>query len=163
MFVFPARRPRGWGHPGRVTLLSLRGGLLNPQLVYGDNINLIGLQATPFKGGWVSVDRLEQGTAGEWSAGLLLDYQNMPLTLRRHSDGAVLREAVNGQFIGHWMASVSLASWMEMGIVLPTVFYQGGAGIAPDESVGVGGLGDPKLHTRWMLICLLYTSDAADE
>ena len=82
-------------------------------------------------------------TLGQWNwdVGVMFDYQNSPLVLRYDDD--IVKRIVEHQFTAHVFGAVGFTNWLDLGIVLPVILYQGGEdapGMAAPGAVGVGDL-----------------------
>ena len=133
------------GAIGLVLILGL------PVPSQAQEVNVQALEVSPFRQDLVTVGKGLARPQWEWNVGLLLDYQNDPLVLRSTLGGVQMRRVVSDQLSGHVLGSVALLDFLDVGLVLPVVAWQRGAGLPGEPSPKSFGVGDLRLHLRFMM------------
>jgi len=133
---------------GALTLVLVAG---LPMTSRAQEVNVQALEVSPFRQDLVTVQKGLARPQWSWNVGLLLDYQNDPLVLRSTFANAQLRRVVSDQLSGHVLGSVALLDFLDIGLVLPVVAWQRGAGLPGEASPRSFGVGDLRLHLRFMM------------
>ena len=133
-----ARRRSGRG----IAIMALLTVVLAPAIVSAqDAIPVQTFEPSPFKQDLFTAGKGYTLGQWNWDVGVMFDYQNDPLVLRNND--VVLKHIVEHQFTAHVFGAVGFTNWLDLGLVLPVILYQGGEGsgdmVAP-STVGVGDL-----------------------
>jgi outer membrane protein OmpA-like peptidoglycan-associated protein len=93
-----------------------------------------------------------------FDTGLFLSYAKNPLTLYRLSDGKRVGSLVQDRFGGSLFGTLGLFDWVEVGIEVPLILYQGRPANQPSvsettlPSLSVVGFGDLRLQPKVRLL-----------
>ncbi len=87
-------------------------------------------------------------TLGQWNwdVGVMFDYQNSPLVLRYDDD--VVKRIVEHQATAHVFGAIGFTNWLDLGVVLPVIMYQGGTAAPGMAAPGIAGVGDLRIVPR---------------
>ncbi len=92
-----------------------------------------------------------EGICKPWNIGMMLNYQNDPLVLHK-PNGDVARKIVEHEVTANLLAAYRFVDWFALGLDVPVILFQDGAGLAGMPDPGVAGIGDIRLVPRFRLL-----------
>ena len=122
------------------------GGSTNTE----NNLNISHYRPPASPDGYLTVPRSRGQTWREWSVGLHLNYARNPLVL--FQDRLQVAEVVAHRIDADLVASVGLLNWLDVYLMLPLTFYQGGDEGGPTGTLATIGLRDLRLGVRFTLL-----------
>jgi uncharacterized repeat protein (TIGR01451 family) len=141
-------RPRA-GVTAAILVATVAGAF--PGAARAQEINVQSFEISPFRQDLITVGKGFARDQWEWNVGVMLEYQNDPLVLRSLKTGDVFRNVVQDQLSAHVFGAVALLPFLDVGLVLPVIAWQRGDGLPGQSSPKSAGVGDLRLHLRFMM------------
>jgi outer membrane protein OmpA-like peptidoglycan-associated protein len=129
-------------------LLALASGTAHAQKLQGDNVQLF----VPTTGGYGFFTReyAEVGESFEPYVGLWVDYARAPLV--RYVNGKLANEVISHQLTVDLVGSISLFHYVELGLGVPFVPFQSGAGLPATTTEAARNLAAGAFGDIWVTV-----------
>ncbi len=107
-------------------------------------------KTSPFSNDYLTVYSGSGLDSANWGLGFFFNYQPDPISLF-DSEGNKAKTVIGDQFTVDISGFYSPLKWLDIGLVIPVVAYQDGAGWGNDKTPPSAGIGDMRLIPRFQL------------
>ncbi len=149
LFGLAGRMRRRFGRATAILAVVVAGMLAPAAAGAQDAIPVQSFEPSPFKQDLFTAGKGYTLGQWNWDVGVMFDYQNDPLVLRNAT--SVLKHIVEHQFTAHVFGAVGFTNWLDLGIVLPVILFQGGEASGDMVAPSAVGVGDLRIVPRFRL------------